>query len=229
MGISSEGQRTVVFLSFPWRIIFRNIYQKIPKELILLVFVALLKGRFSGTYRAYLLHDDVSGTIVAFLTLAGLSSTAQAKLLDIQLSSKKGQVSAWKMNDGYTMMAIVRPAVDGLEDAIRKEMVPGMRFKVTPIHGGSQEVQISLADPILKHSASRKRMRLSFQVHYQTREENMILRIKSRFCAGSIIFRGSSFQRVRKPLAMRQTLRTPWQHSKIYPKSMRCGLGHNYG
>ena len=159
--------------------------------LILLSFVALLEkgaslARIVLAY--YMMMFRV--TIVAFLTLAGLSSTAQAKLLDIQLSSKKGQVSAWKMNDGYTMMAIVRPAVDGLEDAIRKEMVPGMRFKVTPIHGGSQEVQISLADPILKHSASRKRGRLSFQIHYQTREENMILRIKSRFCAGSIIFRG---------------------------------------
>ena len=120
-------------------------------------------------------------TIVAFLTLAGLSSTAQAKVLDIQVSGKKGSVSAWKMNDGYTIMAIVRPAVAGLENAIRAEMVPGMRFKVTPIHGGAQEVQISMADPILKHSASRKRGRLRFEINYQTREENMILRIKSRF------------------------------------------------
>ena len=57
-------------------------------------------------------------SIVAFLTLAGLCSTVQAKVLDIQLSSKKGQVSSWKMNDGYTMMALVKPAVDGLEEAL---------------------------------------------------------------------------------------------------------------
>ena len=114
-------------------------------------------------------------SIVAFLTVAGLCSTVQAKVLDIQVSSKKGQVSSWKMNDGYTMMALVKPAVDGLEEAIREEMVPGMRFKVTPIQGGAQEVQISLADPILKQKATRKRGQLRFEINYQTREENMIL------------------------------------------------------
>ncbi len=102
-------------------------------------------------------------------------------MLDVQVSSKKGKVSSWKMNDGYTLMAIVRPGVEGLEEAIRQEMVPGMRFKVTPIHGGAQEVKISLADPILKHSVTRNRGRLRFEIQYQTREENMILRIKSRF------------------------------------------------
>ena len=83
-------------------------------------------------------------TIVAFLTLAGMSSMAHAKMLDIQVSGKKGKVSSWKMNDGYTVMAIVRPALEGLEEAIRQEMVPGMRFKVTPIHGGAQQKKKNL-------------------------------------------------------------------------------------
>jgi len=118
--------------------------------------------------------------ITTLLTLVTLSSAVHAKVLDIQVTTKKGTVSSWRLNDGYTILAVVRPAVPELEKAIQEEMVPGMRFKVTPIHGGAQEVQIILADPILKHSVSLKKGRLKFEFHYQTREENMILRIKSR-------------------------------------------------
>ena len=119
-------------------------------------------------------------TITAFLTIVSLSSASHAKVLDIEVKAKKGKVTAWKLNDGYTMLALVKPAIAGLEDAIREEMIPGMRFKVTPIHGGAQELKITLRDPILKYSASFKRGRLRFELDYQTREDNMIQRIKSR-------------------------------------------------
>ncbi len=119
---------------------------------------------------------------IGLLGLVGLlmSGTASAAVMEVSVPDKKGTIKTSKLSDGYTLLMVAKPAVEGLEEAFAKARVAGLRYKIRPLRKGASEIRLVLPDPIKSFSVKRAKRKVSITVQYQTRASNMKDRIRAR-------------------------------------------------
>ena len=91
--------------------------------------------------------------------LFGLA-TAGAAVMEVSVADKKGRVQTTKLSDGYTLLMIAKPAIEGIEDALKKAKVAGLRYEVTPLRKGASEIKLVLPDRITSFSVRRAKRKL---------------------------------------------------------------------